>query len=223
MLNLTRKTFLIPAATMLFACASVQAQQQQPPPPPASSSSSSSTSSASATQSVADAAKQARAQKDGSNTQSAPKTPRVFDNDNIPTTGGISTVGASSGSSDNGSGTGAANGDDPTKHEDKKQGATNSLDGKNETGWRNLFKDLRHRLDQDQQDLAISQRELGKDDVQFYTDPVQGMQQGLTRSDINDKTAKIDALKQKIQADNDAISNAEDQLRAAGGDSGWAR
>jgi hypothetical protein len=217
MLNMTRKTFLIPAATMLFACASVHAQQQQAPPPQSQDGSS-------ATQSVADAARHAKAQKSDSSSQAAPAKPRVFTNDNIPTTGGISTVGESaSGGSGSGDNANGANPDDPTKHEEKKEGATKSLGANDEKGWRALFQDLRHKLDQDQQDLDISQRELGKDDVQFYQDPVKGMQQGLTRSDINDKTAKIDSLKAKIQADQQAISNAEDQLRAAGGDPGWAR
>jgi hypothetical protein len=49
------------------------------------------------------------------------------------------------------------------------------------------------------------------------------MQQGLTRSDINDKTAKIDELKKKVDADKQAIEDAEAQLRAAGGDIGWSR
>jgi uncharacterized protein YoxC len=49
------------------------------------------------------------------------------------------------------------------------------------------------------------------------------MQQGLTRSDINDKTAKIESLKKKIEDDKQTISDAEDQLRKAGGDVGWAR
>jgi len=59
--------------------------------------------------------------------------------------------------------------------------------------------------------------------VQFYTDPVKGMQQGLTRSDINDKTAKIDELKKRVDADKQAIDDAEQQLRASGGDIGWSR
>ena len=49
------------------------------------------------------------------------------------------------------------------------------------------------------------------------------MQQQLTRSDINDKTAKIDAKKKEIEADQQAIDDAQDELRKAGGDPGWAR
>ena len=60
-------------------------------------------------------------------------------------------------------------------------------------------------------------------DVQNYNDPVKSMQQGLTRSDINSKTAKIEAAKQQVEADKQAISDAEDQLRRAGGDIGWSR
>ena len=52
---------------------------------------------------------------------------------------------------------------------------------------------------------------------------MKGMQQGLTRSDINEKTAKIEAKKKQIAADQQAISDAEDELRKSGGDSGWAR
>jgi hypothetical protein len=49
------------------------------------------------------------------------------------------------------------------------------------------------------------------------------MQQNLTRSDINTKTAKIDAGKLQVEADKQAISDAEDQLRKSGGDIGWSR
>jgi hypothetical protein len=45
----------------------------------------------------------------------------------------------------------------------------------------------------------------------------------LTRGDINAKTAKIDAGKQAVEADKQAISDAEDELRKSGGDIGWSR
>ncbi len=92
-----------------------------------------------------------------------------------------------------------------------------------EKTWRDKFAKLHHKLDQDQADLDVLQRELGVSNVQFYTDPMKGMQQGLTRDDITKKTADIDAKKKEIEADKQAISDAEDDLRKAGGDSGWAR
>jgi hypothetical protein len=67
------------------------------------------------------------------------------------------------------------------------------------------------------------QRELAVLDLQNYSDPVKAMQQNLTRGDINDKTAKIAAKQKEIDADKQAISDAEDDLRKAGGDPGWAR
>ena len=136
------------------------------------------------------------------------KPGRVFTNDNLPTTGGISAVGET---------TVAGSGD--------KAGASvsdNSIEAQEKT-WRERFAKLRHKVEQDQQELDVMQRELGVLDVQYYSNPVKAMQQDLTRSDINKKTSDIDAKKAMIEADKQAISDAEDDLRKAGGDSGWSR
>ncbi len=211
-----RKTLIgMLVVPVLLMPAAVRAQQQGAAPADSSATSS--------TNSVADAARKAKEQKTGgqapADASAGAKTPRVFDNDNIPKTGGISSVGSAThtGSGDSGSknSDAAANGGDAN--------GNGPLSGKDEKGWRAKFRELNKRLDQDQQELDLDQRELGVDNVQFYTDPVKGMQQGLTRSDINDKTAKIEATKQKIAADKQAIDDAEQQLRAAGGDPGWAR
>jgi hypothetical protein len=136
------------------------------------------------------------------------KPGRVFTNDNLPTTGGISAVGetAAAGSGD-------------------KAGASvsdNSIEAQEKT-WRERFAKLRHKVEQDQQELDVMQRELGVLDVQYYSNPVKAMQQDLTRSDINKKTSDIDAKKAQVAADKQAILDAEDDLRKAGGDPGWAR
>ncbi|MGA8037636.1 MAG: hypothetical protein WA823_15765 [Candidatus Acidiferrales bacterium] len=202
------------AVSALLVPAASRAQQSNPAP---NTSSQSSAAASSQQPSVADAARKAKEQK-AAQGQAAPATPRVFDNDNIPTTGGISAVGSvHTGGSDDSS----KNSDASASSGDSKGSA--ALSGKDEKGWRDLFKNLHHRLDQDQEELDLDQRELGVADVQYYSDPVKGMQQGLTRSDINDKTAKIDQVKKRIEADKQAISDAEEQLRAAGGDPGWAR
>jgi hypothetical protein len=151
--------------------------------------------------SVAAAARKTRDQKKDS------KAPKVFTNENIPTSGGISSIGESSnaaGAADNNGG--------------KTAGA-----GNDEKAWRDRFAKLNHKLESDKQELDVMQRELGVLDVQYYNDPVKAMQQQLTRSDINDKTAKIDAKKKEIEADQQAIDDAQDELRKAGGDPGWAR
>jgi len=142
------------------------------------------------------------------------KPARVFTNENIPTTGGISAVGE----------TAAAGGADKGDKADASEASAKdtSIEAQEKT-WREKFSKLRHKLEQDQQELDVMQRELGVLDVQYYNNPVKAMQQELTRSDINKKTSDIDAKKALVEADKQAISDAEDDLRKAGGDSGWSR
>jgi hypothetical protein len=153
-------------------------------------------------ESLADAARKAReAKKDGT------KPAKVFTNENLPGAGGISTVGKEAAAKDGDSAAADATAD-----------SANS-----EKAWRDKFTALRGKLARDQEDLSVMQRELGVLNLQNYSDPVKAMQQELTRDDINKKTSDIDAKTQLIKADQQAIDDAEDALRKAGGDSGWAR
>jgi hypothetical protein len=153
-------------------------------------------------ESLADAARKAREAKKDAN-----KPAKVFTNDNIPATGGISTVGTAA----------------PAKDGDATATDTAAAPANDEKAWREKFAALRAKLARDQEDLSVMQRELGVLDLQNYSDPVKAMQQSLTRDDINKKTASIDAKTEQIKADQQAIDDAEDALRKAGGDSGWAR
>jgi hypothetical protein len=156
-------------------------------------------------ESLAEAARKAREAKKDST-----KPPTVFTNDNIPTQGGISTVGGPS----------------SDKHDDADKtdtGDSKSGDANSEKAWRDKFASLRAKLARDTEDLNVMQRELGVLDLQNYSDPVKAMQQSLTRDDINKKTADIDAKAQAIKADQQAIDDAQDDLRKSGGDSGWGR
>jgi len=152
--------------------------------------------------SLAEAARKAREQK-----KEAPKNSKTFTNDNLPTEGGISTVGDKT----------AAASNETTAPAGASQTASD------EKTWRSKFASLRHKLEQDQANLEVMQRELGQLNLQFYSDPTKNMQQELTRSDINNKVADIDKMKSQIEADQQAISDAEDELRRSGGDPGWAR
>jgi len=211
-----RKALLF-AAAAAFAVfpATTRCQRQDPAKPSQQSSGSQSASGTSAQaaaapqESLAEAARRAREQKKDTPTQA-----KVFTNDNIPKDGGISAVGSEpapppENANDTAAGSGGAR--------------DGSVKGDGEKQWRDRFAKLRHKLEQDEADLDVMQRELGVLDIQNYSDPMKAMQQGLTRSDINDKTAKIEAKKKQIEADKQSISDAEDDLRAAGGDSGWAR
>lgn len=152
---------------------------------------------------LAAAARKAKQQK----SQNA-KPAKVFTNDNLPSTG-VSTVGSSS--SADASGDASAN------------SPAAAAAGQGEKYWRDKFASLNKKLDQDQEELGIMQRELGQLNLQNYSDPNVAMQQGYSRSDIDKKTADIDAKQKQIDADKQAISDAEDDLRKSGGDPGWGR
>jgi hypothetical protein len=193
----------VAAAIAVFPTSGLCQQQEQQNSAPAAQSP------AKQEDSLAAAARRAKEQK-----KDTSKSAKVFDNDNLPTKGGISTVG-----NDLAPGTAAAG--------DTAGGTAPAVGAKSasndEKSWRKKFADLRQKLAMDQQDLDVMQRELGVLDIQNYSDPMKGMQQSLTRSDINAKTAAIEAKKKQITADQQAISDAEDELRKSGGDSGWAR
>ncbi|HUJ29993.1 MAG TPA: hypothetical protein VLY23_01835 [Candidatus Acidoferrum sp.] len=177
--------------------ASPQAQQQ----PPAQK------------DSLAEAARKAREQKEQK--QGTQKPAKVFTNDNMPAAGGISTVGEEKEPAADQSGANAG-----------AQGAAAPAD--QEKIWRDRFADLRHKLDQDQAELDVLQRELGSAEVQFYGgDPQKAamdqMAQKPMGSDYTKKLSALDAKKKQVEADKQAISDAEDELRKAGGDPGWAR
>jgi hypothetical protein len=211
-----RKALLIAAAAAIAAFPPIARCQQQDAAKPSQQSSGSQSASGTSAQtpaapqeSLAEAARRAREQKKDTPTQA-----KVFTNDNIPKEGGISAVGSEPPSP-------AESANDATGTSDTANNGSAKGDG--EKQWRDRFAKLRHKLEQDEADLDVMQRELGVLDVQNYSDPMKAMQQGLTRSDINDKTAKIEAKKKQIETDKQAISDAEDDLRAAGGDAGWAR
>lgn len=158
---------------------------------------------------LAEAARKAREQR-----KEAPKAAKVFTNDNIPTAGGISAVGAAPATP---AAPGEGNGGAAQAKTTSKAAAPNG-----ETAWRARFASLRHKLEQDQSELDIMQRELGQLNLQYYPDPNKQMQQQLTREDINKKTAAIEEKKKQVAADQQAISDAEDALRQAGGEPGWS-
>jgi hypothetical protein len=156
---------------------------------------------------VADAARKAReAQKN------APKATVVFTNDNIPTsTTGVSVVGQ----------TPTASSDQPSSSD--AQASDADKDKNDEATWRKRFADARHKIDQDTAELSVMQRELSELNVQYYPDPSKAMEQAYSRSDIINKQNAIDAKQKELEADKQALSNLEDELRKAGGDPAWAR
>lgn len=195
-------------ATVLVLAASgairTQARQQDQ----ASSQTSQSSAPATAPDPLVEAARKAREQK-----KDAPKAAKVFTNDDIPTQAPVSTVGAGDDTSAQGT-TDASTAAAPSSNEEKT--------------WRDKFAALRQKLDQDQSELDVLQREAGVSMVQYYGGDPQKAQQDKTNQEplganYDKKVSAIDEKKKQVEADQQAISDAEDALHKAGGDPGWAR
>ena len=160
---------------------------------------------------VAAAARKAREQQ-----KNAPKPKKVITNDDIPS--------ANAHAPDSGTAT-AKTGDQHESAQASDQAAKDNAqeDPKSEVYWRKRFKMTRDKLAQAEKELDVLQRELDKDQVQYYPDPQKALMQQYNRSDINEKAAKIDAKKKEIESLNQQLSDMEDDLRKAGSDPGWAR
>lgn len=158
--------------------------------------------------SLAAAARKAREQKK----ELPHPTVKVFTNDDLPSGGGISTVGEEK----------DANSASAAKDDSAASGASD------EKSWRTRFAKLHKKLDQDQAELDLLQREIGVAEMQYYGgDPVKAMNDQTSGQPFGaaytKKLADIDAKKKQVDADKQAIADAEDDLRKSGGDPGWAR
>lgn len=161
---------------------------------------------------VADAARRAREAK-----QTAPKPKKVYTDDDVsrskPAPATTSTTGESS----------TPESSKPAAGTSSKTPTTADLDAKAEADWRKRFKEQRENIARAEKELDILQREGQKDQIQYYSDPQKAMTEQYTRKDINEKDAKIAAKQKEIDQLKQSMSDLEDSLRKAGGDSGWAR
>lgn len=146
--------------------------------------------------------------------KNAPKPAKVVTNDDFPS----APTPANAPASDSKATAGGKQNADPSSAE---QAAEN--DPKSEVYWRKRSQKLHDKLAQSEKELDILQRELDKNQVQYYADPQKALVQQHDRSEINEGTAKIDAKKKEIESLKQQLSDLEDELRKAGGDPGWAR
>jgi hypothetical protein len=166
---------------------------------------------------VADAARRAREQK-----KDAAKPKKVITDDDIapkPAPGpapATATAGTSDDSTINGAAKPKSAGDASAQSEQKED--TNS-----ESYWRKRFAAQRKKIADAEQELDVLQREAEKADVQYYSDPQKAMKEQFTRKEINEKNDKIAAKKKDLANLKQQLSDLEDELHRAGGDSGWAR
>jgi hypothetical protein len=93
---------------------------------------------------------------------------------------------------------------------------------KDEAYWRKKFAEARRTLADDSKELDVLQREYNLKQVQFYSNPDVALREQYSRKDIDDTLAQINAKKQDVDKDNQALSNLQDDLRTSGGEPGWA-
>jgi len=209
-----RRTLWLSAAVVVFAASGAIRAQAQPQDQTSSQTSQTAAPAAAPQQDpLAEAARKAREQK-----KDAPKAAKVFTNDDIPTQGAVSTVGQAP--TDTSADTSS---DASTSTSTPAPTAAND-----EKAWKDKFAELRHKLEQDQAELDVLQRESGVSMLQYYGgDPQKAAQDQNSQQPLGEayqkKISKIDAKKKDVEADQQAISDAEDELRKAGGDPGWAR
>jgi chromosome segregation ATPase len=156
---------------------------------------------------VAEAARKARAQQ-----KSEGKPKKVYTNDDF--------VSSSKAATDSNA---QAEKKDAGVEADADKGKEKKEDAKGEEYWRKRFATTREKLASSEKELDVLQRELDKNEVQYYPDPQKAMMQQFNRSEINEKRTKIDAKQKEIEALKQQLSDMEDDLRKAGGDPGWAR
>ena len=161
---------------------------------------------------VAAAARRAREQQ-----KNAPKPKKVLTNDDIPSEKPSEPPGSPTTPAPKEGAQAVAATTDATA------GQPEDNDPKSEKYWRKRFQKLHDKLATSEQELDLLQRELDKNQVQYYSDPQKALTQQHDRSDINDKSSKVDAKKKEIEDLKQQLSDMEDELRKAGGDPGWAR
>ena len=162
---------------------------------------------------VADAARKAREEK-----KTTPKPKKVFTDDDVAPKADAATAPAAAATTEGGSASTAV-----ALAKQAKGGTEKAEDPNSEAAWRKRFSEQRRKISDAEQELDVLQREASKADLQYYSDPQKAMNEQLTRKEINDKNDKIAATKKKIADLKQQLSDMEDQLRASGGDPGWAR
>ena len=192
--------------------------------------------------SVAEAARKTREQK-----KNAPQPKTVWTEDNIPkspSTAPVSAVGQPAGTTSEGGGAGETAAGTPVAGTGTETPAGGGPEGTAaakttaaddaakqaalEADWRKRFAEAHKKLEDDEKELDVMQREYNLKRQQYYSDPNTAMREQYSYpsgrgGDLNDLAKKIEDKKAAIEQDKQAIENLEDQLRRAGLPSGWAR
>lgn len=174
---------------------------------------------------VADAARRAREQKEKKNAQ---KPKKVYTDDDVrpaePEKPPVQNATAPTPATAEAEGATAAATAGAVKAEaTKKDDAGEKEDPNGEKAWRKRFTDQHQKIASVEKEIDILQRELQKAQLQYYSDPQKAMNEQNNRSEINGKTAKIEAKKKELANLKQQLDDMETDLRKSGGDPGWAQ
>ena len=139
---------------------------------------------------VVEAARKAR-----QNQKSAPSTPVVFTNENLPKSSTISIVGSTT----------------PADTGAQAEAAADAKD--DEKTWRQKFADARAKLRQDKEKLTMLKSDLN----------ALGLVRYFNENDAVTKQQAVLDEENQINVDQKALDDLEDALRKAGGDPAWAQ
>jgi hypothetical protein len=156
-------------------------------------------------QSLAEAARQAKAQKD------KPKATRVYTDDNLSSIHGtISVVG-------DGSSRGSA-GNSNSGQDSNAGGGT--AGNNSEAYWRSRARAIKDQIASTDQQIADVKAEIAKQGAASF-DPSAGLSQGVII--VHDRNAEVRQLEDRKRSLENQLDELGDEARKAGADSGWTR
>ncbi len=173
----------------------------------------------SSSQSLADLARQAKAQRAKSH-----EKPKVYTNEDVEALPPLpmSTTDVPPGEPTAQSTTGNKAGNDALKTRPAEAGSEQH----GEEYFRARMGKLEERLELDQREVNVFQQTLGQNQMLYYPDPVEGLLQSSGPSAMSDIHRQQDLIGKKqadVAADQAAIDDLQDELRREGGDPGWLR
>jgi len=122
--------------------------------------------------------------------------PQVFTNDNLPrASGGLSIIGPPA---------------------EKTASHSTEEETPSPARLRARVADLQQQLDVHRRELEVLQQKLGESEVQYYPNPNDTLRQQYSRENIDRLTEAIDQKRKQIEANQQALSEAQDELAARG-------
>jgi hypothetical protein len=98
---------------------------------------------------------------------------------------------------------------------------TDSSGAHGEKYFHSKYSQLLAQKQMDERQLDVLQKQMNKNNVQYYADPNVALQQQYSREDIQKNQDEIDKKKQEIADVDQALSDLQDELRRDGGNPSW--